>query len=141
MAHIADYALIGPATASHTRIAALIDFGSAMMIAVLAFPFPIVRASFGVAGLMLGMLATVAVMHVVYLEAVVTIWGRTPGMYLMDLGLDPDSIDSTARLRWSFGWALSALPSLAKLSLADPDSGTAAKLSGLPTRSTREPKG
>jgi hypothetical protein len=78
MAHIADYALIGPATASRTRIAALIDFGSAMMIAV---------------------------------------------------------------LRWSFGWALSALPSLAKLSLADPDSGTAAKLSGLPTRSTREPKG
>ncbi len=138
MARISEFTLTGPATPQRTRVAALLDFASAMLIAVLAFPFPFVRASWGVTGLMLGMFGAIAVMHVVYLEAVVTLWGRTPGMYLMDLGLDTDEIDATVRLRWSFGWALSALPSVAKPALADPVTGTAARLSGLPTRSTRE---
>jgi len=138
MTRISEFTLTGPATLGRTRTAALLDFASAMMIAVLAFPFPFVRASWGVAGLMLGMFGAIAVMHVVYLEAVITIWGRTPGMYLMDLGLSVDEIDATARLRWSFGWALSALPSTVRPSLADPVTGTAARLSGLPTRSTRE---
>lgn len=146
MSGIAHFEITGPATAGRTRAAGMLDLLTATIIAMLVLPQPVVRAAVmgeGATALSIAIFVSVMVLAVllvllVYLAVSAVYWGRSPAMYLLDLGLDAPSKPTTGEaLLWGLGWALAALPALTGArSVFDPESGLPARLSSLPTRST-----
>jgi hypothetical protein len=143
---LSDYRITGPASPSRTRGAGLLDLLAATIVSMLAFPQPVVRAAISGAGLPIGvfvvlLLAIIFVVDWLYMAFSVLTWGRTPGMYLLDLGLEAETKPTFGEAAgWATGWVLAALPALVGVkAVYDPDRGLPARLGRVPTRSTKLP--
>lgn len=128
----------GPlADPAKARIAALIDFGAGLVAAVIAFPFPFARAALPVPVFVVSILLSIVVVHELYCALALTFLGRTPGMYLLDLGPDPRPRLGAA-VAWALGASIAFWPTVFGVrSVFDPATGLSARLSGVQTRSTR----
>lgn len=145
MSALARFSITGPATPGRTRTAGLLDGLAATVIAMIAVPQPVIRqlstASVpGVGGIVvfvLVLLASILVVLWLYLAFSAVTWGRSPAMYLLDLGLDaPTKPTIREAAGWAAGWALGLLPALVGVrALYDPETGLPARMGGLPTRS------
>lgn len=146
MSALARFEITGDATPGRTRAAGLLDGLAATLIAMIVTPQPVLRqvlvqAAGSVAGIVLFvsvlLLLSLAVLGVYLAFAAVT-WGRSPAMYLLDLGLEAHTKPTMGEaLRWSLGWMLAFVPALLGVAGAyHPATGLPARLSGLPTRST-----
>lgn len=132
-----DFEPAGPADPARSRSAAIIDFSGALLLAVLAFPFPIARAILPLPVFVAAILATIVVTHVLYLTLFALAWRRTPGMYLLELGL----AGKTPAFRDAFVWAacssLAFWPLVFRSETGHPSRGLPARLSGLETVASR----
>lgn len=145
MSRIAQFRVTGPATAGRSRAAGLLDLLVAVVVSMLVVPQPVVRGALMSGGaspasiaLFVGsMLLAALVVLFAYLSFSAVTWGRTPTMYLLDLGLEAPSRPTTKEaVLWAFGWACAAVPALLGVRAAfDPENGWPARFSGLPTRS------
>ncbi len=128
----------GPlADPARARIAALIDFGAGLVAAVIAFPFPFARAALPLPVFVVSIVVSIVVVHELYLALTLMFLGRTPGMYLLDLGPDPRPRLGAA-VSWAVGASLAFWPTVFGVRPAfDPATGLPARLSGVQTRSTR----
>jgi hypothetical protein len=90
-----DYAVSGPADPRRARGAALVDLGIGAFLAVLVWPFPVMRLVLtDAAGSVLGgwvvhvalLLIFMAVMDGLYSAVAIAMLHRTAGMYLQDVG-------------------------------------------------------
>ncbi|MBA4370213.1 MAG: hypothetical protein C0418_01365 [Coriobacteriaceae bacterium] len=86
MSRISDYRPAGTAERRSMRLAQLADFGAGAVLAMLAFPFPIVRASVPMPVFITLVLAALVSGWWLYTALTAVGLGRTPGMYLFDLG-------------------------------------------------------
>jgi len=141
---MAEFTITGPASAGRTRAAGLLDLLAATIVAMIAFPQPVARAAIVGVGLPIGvfvalLLAIVLAVYWLYLAFSVVTWGRSVGMYLLDLALEAETKPTFGEAAgWSFGWVLAALPALVGVKTAyDPEAGWPARVSRVPTRSTR----
>ena len=139
MSSIRAERLTGDADPSRVRMAGWLDLLAALLITMLAWPFPVLRASLPWA--VHGPLIVVAVLvaDIVLRTTSLLVWGRTTVMYLLDLGLvaGEERIDFLKAAAWSVGWTVASIPALMGVrTLADPLHGLPARLSGLVTRST-----
>jgi hypothetical protein len=153
--------VVGDAHPARTRLAGWLDGAAALVVTIIAWPFPLMRTlvpwPVHVASILIAVLVVDALLRVSSL----LVWGRTPFMYLLDLALAhpdaasaPDVRDSEGfevtsgsgsqlaawgwaeTIEWSLGWSLGLLPSLVGAhALVDPQRGLPARLSGLLTRS------
>jgi hypothetical protein len=142
------YTPTGPADAGRVRTAALIDLAIGALLAILVWPFPVMRiVTTDITGsVALGWVAHVAllltffaVMDVAYGSVATVLLRRTAGMYLQDIGFaDTVAVTWGRALRWAFGWTAATLPAaFGAQVLADGETGWAARLSGLGLSSTR----
>jgi hypothetical protein len=76
-----------PADASTRRKLALIDSGTSLVIAMLAWPFPLARAYLPVWAIIAGVLVFWQVIQVLYHLVAIGFWGATGGMALLGLEL------------------------------------------------------
>lgn len=146
MSGIAHFEITGPASIGRTRAAGLLDLLASAVIAMLVVPQPAVRAALmgeGATPLSIALFVGVMLLAVlgvlfIYLSVSAVYWGRSPAMYLLDLGLEAPSKPTTGEaLLWGLGWALAALPTLVGVrSVFDPERGLPALMSSMPTRST-----
>ena len=141
---IGTYRPSGPAQPGRPLRAAAVDLAGAAVIAILLWPFPLIRLTLGIPWSIHGPLIVVwvFVVYAVYLTVCVAVWGRSVAMYLLDLGLDgPARPFGLGRaLRWSAGWVVAILPSLlGARSLADPAAGLPARFSCLVTVQAEAP--
>jgi uncharacterized membrane protein len=88
MSRISRYTATGEAERGRVRIAWAIDFVVGVVIAMLGFPFPIVRASVSTLVFVLLILAAILLVTYLYITVVTKLLGRTVGMYFMDLGFE-----------------------------------------------------
>lgn len=125
-----EYETVGVASPKKARVAGWIDAAAAIGIAVIAFPFPIIRASTTTLVFVASMLVAVIAVHYCYLGLTATFLGRTPGMYLMDLGFEGGHPAVFRVWLWALGAVLVAGP--------HPEKGLGARFSGLRVMSTRD---
>ncbi|MDP2401027.1 MAG: hypothetical protein Q8M66_03530, partial [Actinomycetota bacterium] len=130
------YATGGAADFSRARLAQVLDAAAALAVAAIIFPFPFARAVLPVPAFVATIFLTVGLVHVLYLVAALLAWGRTPAMFLLDLGVSPHPVDWARALRWSAGSALGLLPGLVSRAPLDPERGMPARFAGLTTCST-----
>jgi hypothetical protein len=133
---LGSYGAAGPADPARVRRGLLADFVIAAVIALLLWPFPLIRLTLGIPVPIHVVLILVWMLIVaaVYMTAAVALWGRTPVMYLLDLGLmGADRPFGFGRaLRWGIGAAVAAVPAaLGARRLGDATTGLPARLSGL----------
>ena len=133
MSRISRYTTTGEAERGRVRIAWAIDFVGGVVIAMLGFPFPIVRASVSTLVLVLLILAAILLVTYLYITVVTKLLGRTVGMYFMDLGFEGGGPSIGRAARWALGWVVSLG--------SHPTGGLAAKLSGLAVMSTADTAG
>lgn len=129
----------GPADPSRARAAGGVDTLIALLVAMIAWPFPIARATLPWMIHVALLLVAITTVDVAVRFIALRIWGRTLAMYLFDLGLVSESGPGIAKsIAWAATSALTVWPSLLGLrGLAHPESGVPARISGLVTRSTR----
>jgi hypothetical protein len=142
------YTPTGTAEAGRIRTAAVIDLVIGALLAILVWPFPVMRivttditgsVALGWVAHVVLLLTFFGVMDVAYCSVATMLLRRTAGMYLQDVGFaDTAAITWGRALRWSFGWT-AATPAVAvgARATADPERGWAARLSGLALISTR----
>ncbi|MHB9004119.1 MAG: RDD family protein [Coriobacteriia bacterium] len=135
------FEVTGPADAGRYRAASIIDFAAAALLAMLVFPFPVVRATVATPVFVVLIIAAIVVAHIVYLSVVLSVWGRTPGMYLLDLGIAGGRIPPVRALAWGFGAVLEFLPRVAGVRPRGANGGLASRISGLELASTAGPGG
>lgn len=143
MSALSTYTITGPAQSGRVRGAGLLDFLASALIAMIAFPQPVARAAISGAGLpivafVLLIFAVIFVAQWAYLTFSVVAWGRTAGMYLLDLGLEsPDRPTFGRAAGWALGWLLATLPALVGLTRAfHPEHGLPARMGRMITRAT-----
>lgn len=143
---VRDYAVTGPGSASRALGAAWLDIVAGGLLAMIALPFPLVRSSIVAAlpsawlpAFAGAVLAAFALGSATYPAVTAAVLGRTPGMYLLDLGFDAGRPSAGRAAVWSLGWVLAAGVALAFRTLADPAAGLAARVSGLRAGSTVAP--
>jgi len=144
MSRMGEFSITGPATPGRTRAAGLLDLLAATIVAMIAFPQPVARAAIVGVGLPVGvfvllLLAVVFAVYWLYLAFSVVTWGRSVGMYLLDLALEAETKPTFGEAAgWSFGWVLAALPALVGVRASfEPEVGWPARMGRVPTRSTR----
>jgi hypothetical protein len=130
MSRVSEYATTGEADRGRVRIAWAIDAASGAVIAMLGFPFPFVRASVPTPLFVALILAAIVLVGYLYVTVVAKLLGRTPGMYLMDLGFEGGGPSIGRAARWALGWLLGFG--------AHPTTGLATRLSGLAVMSTAD---
>lgn len=145
MSRIAHFRVTGPASVGRSRAGGLLDLLAAVVVSMLIVPQPVVRGALMSGGATLAsillfigsMLFAALVVLFGYLAFSAVTWGRTPSMYLLDLGLEAPSKPTTREaLLWALGWACAAVPALFGVTAAyHPESGWPSRWSGLPTRS------
>jgi len=143
---LSHFRITGEAASGRARGAGLLDLLAATVMAMIVVPQPIVRASLmgsgatpaGVVAFVATLLAAILLVLVVYLAFSAVTWGRSPAMYLLDLGLEAETKPTFGEaIRWALAWGLAAVPALLGIRAAyDPVSGWPARFSGMPTRST-----
>jgi hypothetical protein len=114
----------------------MLDAAVALVAAVIVFPFPFARAFLSIPLFVAAILVTIVVVHVLYLTVALIVWGRTPGMFLLDMGTSPRPVGLMRALRWSAGSALGLVPGFLSTRPLDPECGMPARFAGLVTRST-----
>lgn len=136
---IGTFGLVGAADPRRVARAGRLDALVAFIVAMLAWPFPVLRASlpWSVHGplILVGILVADWLIRCMALLA----WGRTPMMYFLDLGLakSGERVAFGAAMLWSAGWTVALGPTLVGLArVSHPETGLPARLSGLVTRST-----
>lgn len=127
------YSAAGPAAIGRALGAAWLDWGAGAALAMLVFPFPIVRQSLPAAAFAAAVVGAVLVGAWLYLALTASLLGRTPGMYLLDLGFRGGPPPLGRALLWGGAWALLAVPALALRVLAAPERGIPDRVSGLVT--------
>lgn len=137
MASPSEFVPVGPADDIRARNAALFDFVAALLLAMLAFPFPVMRALLPVPVFVASILVTVVVAHVLYLSVFSLAWGRTPAMYLLDLGLSEGRLSFSRAFVWASASSLAFWPQMVGLPSGDPGLGLATRLSGVKVVATR----
>lgn len=131
MSSPSDFSPLGPAEPKRARNAAVFDFFVAFLVAVLAYPFPVMRSLLALPVFVASILATIVVGHVLYLTLFAMAWGRTPAMYLLDLGLSDGRLGGRRALVWAATTSLSFWPLVFGGTSGDPGTGLAARLSGV----------
>lgn len=120
------------------RSAALVDAVAATVLAMIAFPFPIVRALVPVAVFVAGVLSSIVVVHVLFCALTLRFVGRTPGMFFLDLGPEGGVPSLGRAFAWGLGASAAFWPTVFGAAGAyDPVSGIPARMSGIETASTR----
>jgi hypothetical protein len=143
------------------RLAGWLDGAGALVVTMIAWPFPLARAMMPWPVHVVSILAAILVVDALLRATSVLAWGRTPFMYLLDLGLErsvalatpgapsrasagvsdhaegrPEPPATMEAVKWSVGWTIGLVPSLlGARSLVDPERGLPARWSGLLTRS------
>lgn len=138
MSSISTFSPVGPAAPGRARAAQLIDFGAAFIVAVVAFPFPFARAALPVPAFVGSIIGTIVVTHGLFVSATLVAWGRTPGMWLLDLAPAGERVRFGAAVRYGLGAVCALLPAaFGAVPLYDPVSGLPARFSGHPLIRTR----
>jgi hypothetical protein len=142
MSRVSAYEPNGSAAQGRVALAGALDAVAAFVVTMLLWPFPLFRLTLGVSWPVhiLAILAGWLVVLTAYLTLTVAALGRTPAMYLLDLGLaGAERPFGLARsVRWAAGWTLAVLPGLiGARGLIGPERGIPARLSGLVTVATR----
>ncbi len=139
MPRISEYSATGPADVRSVRAAGLIDLAVAAAVAMLAFPFPFVRATLPLPLFVTSIVIAILVFDTAYRTMSLRIWGRTPGMYLLDLGVsEARPLPLLACATWAVAWTAVVMAAVAGLPRPiHPERGLPATLSGLRTVSTR----
>ena len=137
MSRIREYVTIDHAESSRVRVAAMVDFFTAVVVAMLAFPFPIVRASVPTLVFVISILVSITFIHFLYLTITTPLFARTPGMYLMDLGFEGGGPLVSRSWRWALGSVVTFWPTVI-LGAPDVEKGLPVRMSGLVIGSTRE---
>jgi len=134
-----EFDVIGPAETSRVRVAALLDFGASFVVAVIAFPFPFARATLPLPIFVASILATIVVVHIAYCGLTLRVFGRTPGMFLLDLGPQLGRPALGRAMLWGVGESVAFWPTVfGAVGSFDPETGTPARMSGIEIGSTRE---
>lgn len=129
---LGDFVTAGPAAAGRVRSAALVDGAAAFLLAVLAFPFPIARALLPLPVFVASIIGVIAVVHVAYVAITLMLWGRTPGMYLLDLGVSDARPAFPDAVRFAAGASCAFWPTVLRVETAfDAEDGWPARFSGL----------
>lgn len=112
-------------------------------------PQPVLRALIteavpggaGIAIFVAALFAVILAVFWLYMAFAAVTWGRSFGMYLLDLGLEaPTKPTLPEALGWALGWTIALVPALLGMSAAyHPERGLPARLGGVPTRSTQQP--
>lgn len=139
------HAVTGEADARRAIRAAGIELAVSVVATLLLWPFPLIRLTLGIPWAVHGPLILVAILivYVAYLAVSVRLWGRSPAMYFLDLGLTGGSrpFPFGRGLRWAAGWAVAVVPALLGARwLGDPRDGLPARFSGLGTARTASPE-
>ncbi|MDZ4065035.1 MAG: hypothetical protein U1E22_10270 [Coriobacteriia bacterium] len=132
----AEYETTGPAQPGRVRSASVVDYAAAVVIGVIIFPFPIVRAYVSVWVFVVSILVVIGVAHALYIGLTSVLLGRTPGMYLFDLGFGGERPGAYRAMMWGFGSAVVFWPSLIVSRFAHPERGIPAMMSGVRVRAT-----
>lgn len=140
MSKFAHFEVQGPATLDRVRFAQVIDALAALIVAVLLFPFPTVRASVALPVFVVSIIVAILVVYLLYLTIFLSVWGRTPGMYLMDLGIDPRPAGVAASVKWALAMLAGFVPGFFFSAVLDSSTGWAARFSRLKTMRTSTPK-
>jgi hypothetical protein len=127
-----------PADAARVRRGLVLDLAVAVVVTMLLWPFPFIRLTLAlpVPVHVALILVAIVVVDILYMAVSVAVWGRTPVMYLLDLGLAGAArpFGAGRALWWAVPAALVALPAaLGARSLADPVRGLPARASALRT--------
>ena len=133
---LGGYIVRGPALPGDTAKAGGMDAVVSLILTMLAWPFPVARATLPLGVHAAGIVGTLLLVDVAYHALAAKIWGRTLGMYYYDLGLSgPERPFSfAASLAWAVGWTAALLPALlGARGLVHPDTGLPARLSHLIT--------
>lgn len=136
MGRFKDFESAGAADLARVRIAHGVDGVIAILAAVLLLPFPTIRAAVPIPVFVGIILATIVFVHAIYLAVTVTLWGRTVGMYLFDLGIAQRPAGTASAMMWALASVVGFLPGLVLPRALDPLLGWPAKISGLATEAT-----
>ncbi len=141
----AAWANVGDADRGKTLRAAAADLAVSAVVALLLWPFPLIRLTLGVPWAVHVPLiaAWILLVYATYLAISALIWRRSVGMYLLDLGLAGRGapFPVAAGVLWACGWALALFPAvLGARRLGDPREGLPARLSGLVTVAASDPR-
>ena len=104
-----------PATPSQRRRQTAVDVGASLVLAMLAWPFPLARAALSILAHVVALLLFWQLVQIGYYGVTMAVWGQTAGTYLLGLavrteaGAGPDRI---AAIRWG---VLSSLLALSRL--------------------------
>ena len=135
MSRIRDYGVSGPAEARAARTATGLDLAAAVVLAMLGFPFPIVRASVSIPLFVGLVIIAVVIVYFLYLTVTAPLLGRTPGQYLADVGFEGGPPSAARAWRWALGTVLATPPGL--LGIGDLATGLPMRISGLVVGSTK----
>ncbi|MCL5887041.1 MAG: hypothetical protein M1617_01870 [Actinobacteria bacterium] len=136
MGKFKDFESAGAADLARVRIAHGVDGVIAILAAVLLLPFPTIRAAVPIPVFVAIILATMVFVHALYLAISVTLWGRTVGMYLFDLGIAKRPVGTASAMIWAAASVVGFLPGIILPRTLDPILGWPAKISGLTTEAT-----
>lgn len=132
-----EYVVEGDAPLRRVRSASAVDNAAAFLIGVIVFPFPIVRAYVPVWVFVVSILLVIGIAHALYVALMSLMLGRTPGMYLFDLGFLGQRPDALRSALWGFASAVVFWPSLIAPALVSTENGVPTRISGLRIGATR----
>lgn len=121
MSRLSDWRSGGPAEPRRIALSLAADTGIAALLTILAWPFPFVRQSVAWPAHIGLIVVAVLITGGLYRVACIRAWGRTPAMYLMDLGLEPRSPGLARSAAWALLVSVLSLPALAAPSLTAGD--------------------
>lgn len=139
MSSLGRFEVSGSADPKRYRTATGVDFVAATMIAMIAFPFPILRAMLAVPVFVASILLAIVVVHFAYVAAALMLWGRTPAMYLLDLGLRGGRPSISGAGLWALGALLDFWPTVLGVRSSESYERLADRISGLALGSTAGP--
>lgn len=135
------YAASGRADPARTYLAAWIDWTAGGLVAILAFPFPIVRHSVPLPVFVGLVVSSLFVGFLLYAGLSAALLGRTPAMYLLDLGFESGPPGVGRSMLWAVVLSACLLPAIVWRRLVDPARGAPAVISGLLIVSARHTAG
>lgn len=132
-----EYSIVGPAQVGRVRSAAVADYIAAAIVGIIIFPFPIVRAYVEAWVFVVSILVVIGIVHALYVGLTTVLLGRTPGMYLFDLGLCEGRPTPFRAALFGFASAVVFWPSLLLPRLADSREGIPARVSSVEIGATK----
>ena len=112
------------------RAAVLLDSAAGLVIAVLLYPFPAMRALLPTSAFVVSIILSIGVVSILLSAVSVVLSGRTAGLYLFGLRVDPQPGPAAGRW-WGTAWTATALLSTFSARAIDAERGFAARVSAL----------